>query len=116
VIVDRLDLTDAEFASATGWSIEPDGACRGDVCVPLPPLARDREGRVDATVVAERLGMPVAHDAAHGIWALGPRSGPGRVLDDAHMPELVLDDFDGGAFDFESLRGRKVVLLAWASW
>jgi hypothetical protein len=32
------------------------------------------------------------------------------------MPELVLRDFDGDAFDLASLRGRKVVLIAWASW
>jgi hypothetical protein len=60
--------------------------------------------------------MPLAHDDAHGLWALGPRSGDRRVLDSTEMPDLVLDDFDGGAFDFATLRGRKVVLLAWASW
>jgi peroxiredoxin len=38
------------------------------------------------------------------------------VLDSNRMPELVLPDFDGGAFDLASLRGRKVVLIAWASW
>jgi hypothetical protein len=86
------------------------------VCVPLPPLAPDAEGRVDAGVVAERIGMPVAHDEAHRLWAFGPPSGNRRVLDDARMPELVLEDFDGNAFDVASVRGRKVVLLAWASW
>ena len=116
MILDRLDLTAEEFAAATGWSIEPEGACRGDVCVPLAPLEPDGEGRFDATVVAEQLGMPVAHDEQHHIWALGPRSGGGRVLDDARMPELVLEDFDANPFDVASTRGRKVVLLAWASW
>jgi hypothetical protein len=28
----------------------------------------------------------------------------------------VLPDFDGKPFDVASLRGRKVLLLAWASW
>jgi hypothetical protein len=27
-----------------------------------------------------------------------------------------LHDFDGGSFDVSTLRGRKVVLVAWASW
>jgi hypothetical protein len=116
VTLERLDLTPAEFERATGWSLEPEGACLGDVCVPLPPLDRDADGRIDARVVAERLGMPVAHDEAHGLWALGPRSGERRVLADARMPDLVVQDFDGKPFDFASLRGRKVVLVAWASW
>ena len=59
--------------------------------------------------------MPLVEDSAHGIWALGPRSG-GRVLDTAEAPNLVLDGFDGSTFDVATLRGRKVLLVAWASW
>ena len=84
--------------------------------MPLPRLELDAEGRVDVAVVAERLGMPIAHDESHGLWALGPRSGDRRVLDSGDMPELVLGDFGGNAFDIVTLRGRKVVLVAWASW
>ena len=116
MVLDRLDLTADEFAEATGWEIKPEGACRHEVCVPLPPLERDSIGRIDVSVVADRLGMPIAHDEAHGLWALGPRSGDRKVLDSARMPELVLPTFDGGAFDVASLRGKKVVLIAWASW
>jgi len=114
--LDRLDLTAEEFEQITGWAIKPEGACREEVCVPLPALEPDADGRIDVTVVADRLGMPVAHDETHGLWALGPRSGDRRVLDRARMPDLVLRDFDGNTFDLASLRGRKVVLIAWASW
>jgi hypothetical protein len=116
MVLDHLDLTAEEFEQATGWTLEPEGACLGDVCVPLPPLDVDADGRFDATVVADRLGMPIAHDAAHGLWALGPRSGDRRVLDNARIPGVVLEDFDGNPFDLASLRGRKVVLVAWGSW
>jgi hypothetical protein len=116
MVLDRLQLTADEFELATDWEIKPEGACQDEVCVPLPPLERDADGRIDVAVVAERLGMPVAHDDPHGLWALGPRSGDRRVLESARMPELVLHDFDGDAFDVANLRGRKVVLIAWASW
>jgi peroxiredoxin len=116
VLLERLDLTPTEFAERTGWKLEPEGACKDDVCVPLPSLAPDADGRIDVTVVAESLGMPIAHDEAHGLWALGPRSGDRRVLDDARMPDLVLHDFDGNVFDLAAERGRKVVLAAWSSW
>ena len=112
----RLDLTADEFEQATGWAIKPEGACRDAVCVPLPALEPDTAGRIDATVVAERLGMPIAHDEPHDLWAFGPRSGDRRVLDSARMPDLVLRDFDGDDFDVATRRGRKVVLIAWASW
>lgn len=116
MLFERLDLTPAEFAERTGWKLEPEGACKDDVCVPLPPLAPDGAGRIDVTAVAERLGMPIARDEAHRLWALGPRSGDRRVLESARMPDLVLEDFDGNQFDLVGERGRKVVLAAWSSW
>jgi hypothetical protein len=116
MILDRLDVTADELARATGWEIRPEGACKEEVCVLLPPLHEDAQGRFDVRLVTERLGMPIAHDEQHGVWALGPESGNRRVLDNARMPELVLADFEGDAFDVATLRGRKVVLMAWASW
>jgi len=116
VILEQLVIDPDRFEAETGWTIKPEGACKGDVCVPLPALSRDDEGRIDAAVVADALGMPIAHDESHGLFALGPRSGDRKVLDSVRMPDLVLPDFDGGAFAVSSLRGRKVVLIAWASW
>jgi hypothetical protein len=116
VPVDRLALTANEFLEATGWEVKPEGACRAEACVPLPELAVDAHGRFDSRVVAERLGMPIAHDTAHDLWAFGPESGNRRVLDSVQMPPLVLPDFDGTTYDLESARGRKVLLVAWASW
>jgi hypothetical protein len=82
------------------------------------PLRGDvvRDGRVDLRSFAERLGMPLVHDGEHGLWALGPESLGGRALTTAVAPELVLPDFEGRPFALSSLRGRKVVLTAWASW
>ena len=99
----------------TGWSIKPEGACKGEVCVPLRAEVL-HDGRVDVRVFAERVGMPLVHDADHGLWALGPESLGGRALTTATAPELVLPDLDGEPFALSSLRGKKVVLTAWASW
>jgi peroxiredoxin len=38
----------------------------------------------------------------------------GRALVSAEAPELVLDDLEGREFRLSSLRGQKVVLVAWA--
>jgi hypothetical protein len=107
VIVDSLELDREEFARGTGWALEPEGACKGDVCVPLG----DAES---LQAVAERLGMAFVRDTAQGLWALGPASVGGRALTSAQAPELELPDLDGRPFKLSSLRGQKVVLVAWA--
>jgi hypothetical protein len=110
VILDRLELDPDALEARTGWALKPEGACKGDICVPLP------NGPVDAAVLAERLRMPLLHDEAHGVWALGPDCVSGRALATAEAPDLALPDLEGNVVELSSLRGQKVLLAAWASW
>lgn len=99
----------AAFERRTGWALKPVGACKGDACVPLPAL--------DPQTISERLGMPLVSDDEHGVHALGPETGiTGRALTSAELPDIVLPDLDGNPFALRSLRGQKVLLVAWASW
>ena len=117
MLLDRLDVDPATFTARTGWEIKPEGACKAEVCVPLPPSSRAGDGSLDVRVLADRLGMPLVGDEAHRLWALGPETAvTGRALTTALAPELTLPDIDGRPFDLSSLRGQKVVLVAWASW
>ena len=114
MITDTLQVDVAVLERQTGWSVKPVGACREDVCVPLPAGTLDGS-TVDLSAFAERLGMPVLHDDEHGLWALGPPSG-GRAMSTVQAPDLVLPTLTGEPFALSALRGRKVVIAAWASW
>lgn len=107
VITDTLDISAEDFAAGTGWDIKPEGACKGEVCVPLPDS-------YSAAHAADRLGMAIVRNDASGLTALGPESLNGRALVTAQAPEVVLPDLDGNDFRLSSLRGKKVVLVAWA--
>jgi len=101
-----------EFERVTGWLSKPEGLCRGERCV------RFRSADAATVVVsaaAEALAMPLVHDASHGLWALGAEAG-GRALHSAAAPDFALPDFRGASFRLSSLRGTKVLLVAWASW
>lgn len=108
-------VTHKRFSAETGWAIKPYGACKGDVCVPLPPEV-GAAAQVDVRSVAERLGMAIVADEAHGLWALGPESLRGRALTTATAPDFELPRLDGSLFSLSSLRGRKVVVVCWGSW
>jgi hypothetical protein len=117
MILTELTVDPRAFEAGTGWAIKPEGACKAEVCLPLPPAARTADGRVDVTVVAERLGMPLVTDPERGVSGLGPDTAiTGRALTTAIAPELELPDADGNPFRLSSLRGQKVLLVAWASW
>src|SRR5438046_332058 len=113
MITTELRVPTAEFEAATGWQLKPEGACKGEICVPLPAGAAG-DGTVALEAVAERLGMPIVHDAGRNIYAIGPESIGGHALTTATAPELILPDLDGNEFRLSSLRGQKVFLVAWA--
>ena len=112
MILETLHVDRKQFERRTGWEIKPQGACKGERCVPLPPGEGDG---IDARVLAERLGMPLVRDEATGLWCLGPDAG-GRALASVEAPDLELPDLEGRPFRLGSLRGKKVLLYAWASW
>jgi hypothetical protein len=95
-----------------GWTLEPQGLCRGDRCV---PFAATDTTSLDLAAVGAALGMPLVHDERHGMWAFGAEAG-GRALVSATAPDFELPDARDAAFRLSSLRGQKVLLVAWASW
>ena len=114
MIIPSLEIPRSEFEKLTGWTIKPEGVCKGDRCVPLQAIDPSAH-TVDIRILSETLGMPIVHDATHGLFAIGPDSGA-SLLASAQCPEISLPDLDGDEFLISSLRGRKVVIVSWASW
>ncbi len=116
MILETLEhVSVADIADRTGWEAKPQGLCRGEVCVPAPGALRT-DGTVDVEVMADRLGMPLVHDDEHGTWALGPATATGRALSTAVAADPQLIDRDGNPFRLSTLHGRKVLMVAWASY
>ena len=111
MILERLEVTPEALHARTGWQLRPEGLCKADRCVPF-----DHAGDVlDVELLADRLSMALVHDSKRGLWALGPEAG-GRALLSAELPEITLPDRDGNPFSLSALHGKKVLLVAWASW
>jgi hypothetical protein len=106
-----MEITKQEFEAGTGWAIKPEGACKGEICV---PLKSEPSNPMNLGQVAGALGMPIVEDKKHKLFAVGPESLGDRALTTAEAPELKLPDLNGKEFDLKSLRGKKVFLFAWA--
>lgn len=109
-------IAPAEIERATGWVVKPEGLCRGEVCVPLPPAMR-RDGRVDVAAAWRQQGHPVLADEAGEILVLGTGAQAQRAaLAGLMAPDFTLPDLDGRPHTLSALRGKKVFLASWASW
>jgi hypothetical protein len=115
----RITVGTAELAGAFGWELKPEGLCRDDVCVPV----RDRDalyapdGALDLAAVASALGRPSVVDADAGVIAIAyDAEARRRALTSLDAPPFTLDDLDGNAHALDEWRGRKKLLVAFASW
>lgn len=115
---DRVLIEPATLPAALGWKLEPEGLCRGDVCVPV----RDRDSLfvgdlLDVAAVATALHRPVVLDAKAGVIAIAlPSEERRRALRERQAPTFTLPDLDGEPHSFDEWRGRKKLLFAFASW
>jgi hypothetical protein len=111
-----------QLAAVTGWHLRPEGACRGEQCVPIPrgreaEFLRDSPARFNIAALARWLGQPVVHDAAHGVWLVGEAAGDRRrQRQSLRAPDFSLPDLDGRVHSLSDYRGKKVFLVSWASW
>jgi hypothetical protein len=119
---DDLWMTLADLKRATGFVIKPQGICRDELCFPIPRgrrsafLSRQRSTTwFNLSEFARLLRQPVAREAE--VWYFGPRPDEQNgFIKSLIAPDFKLPDMNGRAHSLSDFRGRKVLLLTWASW
>ncbi len=118
VEADAVRIAPSSLERATGWVLKLEGLCRAESCVPV----RDRDALVahdglDLAAFAELLGRPLALDVEERAAALGtPAANRAALLDSGEAPDFTLPDLEGKLHSLSDHRGKKVLLIAYASW
>jgi hypothetical protein len=120
----ELWLTLSELTSTTGWELKPEGVCKDEICVPVPGsrraaliLAEPSGTWFNLTEFARMIQQPFAHDETHAVWYFGPAGWDWKTrLTSQGAPDFELPDLAGRPHTLSELRGKKVLLLFWASW
>jgi hypothetical protein len=114
----RVRVPPAALEAALGWQVHGDLLCRDTMCLPVPPgsgLVAD-DG-IDLGALAALLDRPLALDVEERVAYLGgsarERAG---ALASLQAPDFSLPDLEGRLHSLSEQRGRKVLLVAWASW
>ena len=115
---DSIRVSPAALAAGLGWELKAEGLCRDAICVPV----RDRTklvgpDGVDLAELARLLDRPFAAEGAAGLAAIGT----GADVREARMtsleaPDFTLPDLGGMLHSLSDHRGKKRLLIAWASW
>jgi hypothetical protein len=108
----------AALREALGWELKPEGLCRGEVCVPVNDAAAlEAGGAIDLAAFASALGRPLALDVAEGAAALGTAvADQAARLESLDAPDFRLPDLEGKLHSLSEHRGKKVLLVVYASW
>jgi hypothetical protein len=99
-----------------GFEIKPQGACRADICIPIP-RAMMRGDQFNLTAFAQRVGQKFIADPAARIWSFGEIPVvQGAYVESRIAPDVVVPDRKGRPVRLSTFRGKKVLLVTWASW
>ncbi len=114
----RVRLSAEALRDALGWELHDGTLCNDTMCVPLSAGSRLGEGGVfDLAEVAATLDRPLALDIEEGAAFLGISAGErGQALGSLLAPDFTLPDLARRPHTLSSYRGKKVFLVAWASW
>jgi len=116
----ELWLSGSETEAVSGWSLKPQGLCKGDICMPVP--ADNAEDYVKGQMINlaafwKRMDKPMAHSKDGSVWAFGEGATErASTLETLDAPDFSLPDLDGNLHSLSDYRGKKVFLATWASW
>lgn len=119
-----LWVTLPDLKRATRFVVKPQGVCRDQLCFPLPKARKAdfvaKRGAAtwfNLSEFARLLKQPVTMDDKHGVWFIGPRPDEqNSFLESLDAPNFTLPDMNGKPHSLADFRGKKVLLLTWASW
>ncbi len=98
-----------------GFELKPEGACRGDVCVPLP-AGSVRQDQLNFAAFAAAAGRAVVGEPAERIWSASRLLPSGTTGSPRRAPDITVPDRLGRRVHLAGFRGRKALVVTWASW
>ncbi len=109
-----------DLAKVNGFELKPEGACHADTCIPIhhDMLDQDDTGSwFNLTAFAEHMDQAYVADEEHAVWSFAEMpSKRDSMLIDALAPDFEVKDRQGRMVSKDSLKGKKAMIVTWASW
>ena len=119
----ELWVTPADLKRISGFELKPEGACIDELCIPIPQSGpgslvrmQNRQKWFHLTGFARKIGQSVVSEPASRVWSFGEIPVLRGSFRSGIAPDFALPDRSGKVIRLADFRGRKVLLLTWASW
>ena len=104
----------SSLETINGFELKPQGACKEDVCIPVTKDLR-HGAFFNLSGFAKKIHQPVVMDS--GVWSFGDI--PllrGAFVNSRIAPDFAVPDRKGRVVHLSDFRGKKVLVVTWASW
>jgi hypothetical protein len=96
------------------FEVKPQGACRADVCIPLSKTLKNGDW-FNLTGFAHKIGETVVAD--QNVYSLGEIPVlRGSFYNSRIAPDFAVPDRKGKVIHLSDFRGKKTLVITWASW
>jgi hypothetical protein len=115
-VKDALWVRKTDLPRINDFELKPQGACRADLCIPIS-RAMVRGEYFNLTAFARTIGESCVADATARVWSFSEIPVlRGAFLSSRMAPDFSLADRKGRLVRLSGFRGKKVLVLTWASW
>jgi hypothetical protein len=109
-----LWVRSADLPRVNEFEVKPQGACRADICIPLSKDLKKAEW-FNLSGFARKVGQAAVADSS--VWSFGEV--PllrGTYFNSRIAPDFAVPDRKGHVVHLSDFRGKKVLMVTWASW
>lgn len=97
------------------FEVKPQGACRDDICVPISKDMTYGE-YFNLSAFALKIGEPVVADLGERVWSFAEIQALRGGFLTRVAPDFTIPDRKARPVHVSDFRGKKVLLVTWASW
>jgi hypothetical protein len=113
---DTLWIRKRDLSRVNGFALKPQGACRADLCIPIPKTMVRGE-YFNLTAFAKKAGQPMVAEPGARVWSFGEMQALGGGLANSRIaPDFEVPDRLGRPVHLAGFRGKKALVITWASW
>lgn len=119
-----LWVTADDLTKINGFAIKPEGVCWDQICIPTAGandgellVNRDGDQWINLTALARKLGQSYVVDRDARVWSFSAiPAARSSFLESGLAPDFELPNRAGKNVSLSQFRGKKVLIVTWASW